>query len=307
MSAKRPIIIDTDPGIDDAVALGIALFARELDVKLITTVSGNVGIEHVTNNALKLLTFWTLSTPVAKGAARPLLREVRDASEVHGVTGMEGYEFPEPNRGNLLNITAVQAMYQTLKESEEKITIVAIGPLTNVALLLREYPEIKGKIAEIVLMGGALGRGNFGVLSEFNIAVDPEAAKIVFESGLAIAMTPLDVGLKALVYPQDSEEIKQMNQTGDMMYSLFKKYRGGSFNTGLKMYDSCAIAYLLKPEMFTVQNVFVAVETKGEYTSGATVIDLKASLGKAANCKVCVDIDEELFKAWFLAALKRCH
>ncbi|WP_347252961.1 ribonucleoside hydrolase RihC [Leminorella grimontii] len=307
MSAKRPIIIDTDPGIDDAVALGIALFARELDVKLITTVSGNVGIEHVTNNALKLLTFWTLSTPVAKGAARPLLREVRDASEVHGVTGMEGYEFPEPNRGNLLNITAVQAMYQTLKESEEKITIVAIGPLTNVALLLREYPEIKGKIGEIVLMGGALGRGNFGVLSEFNIAVDPEAAKIVFESGLAIAMTPLDVGLKALVYPQDSEEIKQMNQTGDMMYSLFKKYRGGSFNTGLKMYDSCAIAYLLKPEMFTVQNVFVAVETKGEYTSGATVIDLKASLGKAANCKVCVDIDEELFKAWFLAALKRCH
>ncbi|GKX54486.1 ribonucleoside hydrolase RihC [Leminorella grimontii] len=307
MSAKRPIIIDTDPGIDDAVALGIALFARELDVKLITTVSGNVGIEHVTNNALKLLTFWTLSTPVAKGAARPLLREVRDASEVHGVTGMEGYEFPEPNRGNLLNITAVQAMYQTLKESEEKITIVAIGPLTNVALLLREYPEIKGKIAEIVLMGGALGRGNFGVLSEFNIAVDPEAAKIVFESGLAIAMTPLDVGLKALVYPQDSEEIKQMNQTGDMMYSLFRKYRGGSFNTGLKMYDSCAIAYLLKPEMFTVQNVFVAVETKGEYTSGATVIDLKASLGKAANCKVCVDIDEELFKAWFLAALKRCH
>lgn len=307
MSAKRPIIIDTDPGIDDAVALGIALFARELDVKLITTVSGNVGIEHVTNNALKLLTFWTLSTPVAKGAARPLLREVRDASEVHGVTGMEGYEFPEPNRGNLLNITAVQAMYQTLKESEEKITIVAIGPLTNVALLLREYPEIKEKIAEIVLMGGALGRGNFGVLSEFNIAVDPEAAKIVFESGLAIAMTPLDVGLKALVYPQDSEEIKQMNQTGDMMYSLFKKYRGGSFNTGLKMYDSCAIAYLLKPEMFTVQNVFVAVETKGEYTSGATVIDLKDSLGKAANCKVCVDIDEELFKAWFLAALKRCH
>ncbi len=307
MSAKRPIIIDTDPGIDDAVALGIALFARELDVKLITTVSGNVGIEHVTNNALKLLTFWTLNTPVAKGAARPLLREVRDASEVHGVTGMEGYEFPEPNRGNLLNITAVQAMYQTLKESEEKITIVAIGPLTNVALLLREYPEIKEKIAEIVLMGGALGRGNFGVLSEFNIAVDPEAAKIVFESGLAIAMTPLDVGLKALVYPQDSEEIKQMNQTGDMMYSLFKKYRGGSFNTGLKMYDSCAIAYLLKPEMFTVQNVFVAVETKGEYTSGATVIDLKASLGKAANCKVCVDIDEELFKTWFLAALKRCH
>lgn len=307
MGAKRPIIIDTDPGIDDAVALGIALFARELDVRLITTVSGNVGIEHVTNNALKLLTFWNLDVPVARGATRPLLREVKDASEVHGVTGMAGYDFPEPDLKNLLATTAVEATYQTLKQSEEKITIVAIGPLTNIALLLREHPEIKEKIAEIVLMGGALGRGNFGVLSEFNIAIDPEAAKIVFESGLSIAMAPLDVGLKALVYPQDSEEIRQMNQTGDMIYSLFKRYRGGSFNTGLKMYDSCAIAYLLKPDMFTVQNVFVGIETRGEYTSGATVIDLKASLGKDANCKVCVDIDKALFKSWFLAALKRCR
>lgn len=303
---KKNIIIDTDPGIDDAVALGIALFSEELDVKLITTVAGNVGIEYVTDNMLKLLSFWDLSIPVAKGADRPLVREVQDASNVHGVTGMAGYDFPEPDKKNLLSITAVEAMYKTIMNNPEKTTIVAIGPLTNIALLLREYPGVKSKIHEVILMGGALGRGNFGVLSEFNIAVDPEAAKIVFESGISLHMAPLEVGLKALVYPEDSAAIKEMNKTGDMMYYLFKTYRGGSFGTGLKMYDSCAIAYLLKPELFEVKETFVGIELTGEYTAGATIVDLKDSLGKEKNCKVCVDIDEVSFKKWFMDSLNKC-
>ncbi len=155
-------------------------------------------------------------------------------------------------------------------------------------------------------MGGALGRGNFGVLSEFNIAIDPEAATIVFESGLPLSVAPLDVGAKALVYPEDSAKIKEMNQTGDMMVQLFKKYRGGSFGTGLKMYDSCAIAYLLCPEMFTVQETFVAIETQGAYTAGATIVDLNNRLKQKNNCRVCVDIDEALFKEWFLQAISKC-
>lgn len=303
---KRSVIIDTDPGIDDAVALGIALFSEKLDVKLLTSVAGNVGIHHVTNNLLKLLNFWGSNVPVARGASRPLLEDVRDASDIHGESGMDGYDFPDPKTENLLKISAVQAMYQELSTSEERITLVAIGPLTNIALLLREYPEIRAKIEEIVLMGGALGRGNFGVLSEFNIAIDPEAAKIVFESGLSITVAPLDVGLKALVYPNESEYIRQMNPTGEMICALFKKYRGGSFQTGLKMYDSTAIAYLLCPEMFEVQEVFVGVETKGEYTMGASIIDLHGFLNKPANARVCVDIDEQQFKKWFLASLKNC-
>ena len=306
MSKKRPIIIDTDPGIDDAVALGIALFSETLDVRLITTVAGNVGIQYVTDNLLKLLTFWNLQVPVAKGAASPLIRAVKDASDVHGVTGMAGYEFPAPNMDNLLDMTAVEAMHKTISESQEAITIMAIGPLTNVALLLREYPDIKQKIKEIVLMGGALGRGNFGILSEFNFGVDPEAAKIVFESGIPLVVAALDVGLKALVYPEDSEKIKEMNKTGDMMYYLFKKYRGGSFSTGLKMYDSCAVAYLLAPEIFTVQEVYTAIEVHGEYTAGASIIDLKGSLGQQPNSRVCTDIDEVKFKEWFLKAIEAC-
>ncbi|MGY3777802.1 ribonucleoside hydrolase RihC [Isobaculum melis] len=304
--SKRAVIIDTDPGIDDAVALAIALYSEALDVRLLTTVAGNVSCDKVTNNLLKLLAFFKKEIPVAKGAARPLLREAIDASDVHGLSGMEGYDFPEASNHLLLEEHAVEAMYRVIMEATSKITLVGIGPLTNFALLLRIHPEVAEKIDEIVIMGGAIAGGNKGVTSEFNIAVDPEAAKIVFESGIKIAMAGLDVGLKALVFPEDSEKIKLMNPVGDMMYHLFKKYRGGSFATGLKMYDSCAMAYLLKPEMFELVDTYVAVETTGALTSGTTLVDFKGYLGQAANTKVCVDIDEAVFKSWFLAAIENC-
>lgn len=304
---KRPIIIDTDPGIDDAVAIAIALFAEELDVKLITTVAGNVSLEKVTYNVMRLLKYFEKENiPVAAGSAKPLAREAIDASGIHGVTGMEGYDFEEPDMNKLLKINAIEAMHVTLLASDEPITIVPIGPLTNIALLLATYPEVKSKIKEIVLMGGSTGRGNSGVMAEFNIHVDPEAAKMVFQSGLPIAVAPLDVGLKALVYPEDSEIIKDMNKTGEMFYSLFKKYRGGSFGTGLKMYDACAIAYLLKPEMYEVVETFVDIETQGELTLGCSVMDFKGYMKKAANAKVCVDIDPAIFKEWFMTSVKKC-
>lgn len=303
---KRKIIIDTDPGIDDAVALAIALFSEKLDTRLITTIAGNVSIEKVTKNILKLLPFYGKKIPVAVGSARPLLAEPIDASGVHGKTGMDGYDFPEEDKSLLLEKNAVEAMYDVIMESDDKITLVPIGPLTNIAILIRQYPEVKDKIDEVVLMGGSVSRGNAGVYSEFNIKADPEAAKIVFESGLNIVMAPLDVGLKALVYPEDSEIIKDMNKVGDMFYNLFKTYRGGSFKTGLKMYDSCAIAYLLKPEMFTIEETFVGIETKGEFTSGATCVDLRGYCGMPNNARVTLDIDEAMFKEWFLESIRNC-
>lgn len=302
----RPIIIDTDPGIDDAVAIAIALYAEELDVRLLTTVSGNVSLAKVTTNLLKLMAFFEKEIPVAAGAYQPLMREVVDASDIHGSTGMDGYDFPAAAEHLLTGRHAVEEMYHTIMASEEKMTLVGIGPLTNFALLFSTYPAVKEKIAEIVIMGGSTGRGNKGVLSEFNIAVDPEAAKIVFEAGLPIAVAPLDVGWKALVLPEDSEIIKTHGKTGDMMYQLFKKYRGGSFTTGLKMYDACAVAYLLEPEMFTIAETFVGIETTGEYTAGATIVDLKGYLGKPANANVCIDVDEARFKAWMLKRIKNC-
>ncbi|QUL52681.1 ribonucleoside hydrolase RihC [Paenibacillus tritici] len=303
----RPIIIDTDPGIDDAVAIAIALYSEELDVRLITTVAGNVGLDKVTYNALRLLKFFNKNVPVALGADRPLIKDPIDASDIHGSTGMDGFDFEEPTEDLVLKENAVNAMYRVIMESKEPITIVPIAPLTNIALLLKMYPEVKKNIAEIVLMGGSTGRGNAGVMSEFNIYGDPEAAKIVFQSDLPIVMVGLDVGLKALVYPEDSAQLKVMNQTGNMIYQLFQKYRGGSMKTGLKMYDSTAIAYLLQPEMFQVVDTFVDIELHGSMTTGCTVVDFKGYLGKPNNAKVCVDIDPQMFKQWFMDSLKKCN
>jgi len=306
MENKRKLIIDTDPGIDDAIAIAIALFSEKLDVKLITTVAGNVSLDLVTENTLKLLTFFGKDIPVAKGAAEPLIQKFDDAKNVHGASGMDGYNFGEPNRNNLLEEHAVNAMRRTILESQTPVTIAAIGPLTNIALLLKMYPEVKKNIDEIVFMGGSLTRGNKTVMGEFNIATDPEAAKIVFESGVNLVMAGLDVGLKALVYPQDSEKIKTLGKTGDMMYCLFQKYRGGSFKTGLKMYDSCAIAYLLCPEMYDLQDTFIDVETQSPLTLGCTIVDLKGYMHRSPNAKVCVDIDAEIFKKWFMESIEKC-
>ncbi len=306
MENKRKLIIDTDPGIDDAIAIAIALFSEKLDVKLITTVAGNVSLDLVTENTLKLLTFFGKDIPVAKGAAEPLIQKFDDAKNVHGASGMDGYNFGEPNRNNLLEEHAVNAMRRTILESQTPVTIAAIGPLTNIALLLKMYPEVKKNIDEIVFMGGSLTRGNKTVMGEFNIATDPEAAKIVFESGVNLVMAGLDVGLKALVYPQDSEKIKTFGKTGDMMYCLFQKYRGGSFKTGLKMYDSCAIAYLLCPEMYDLQDTFIDVETQSPLTLGCTIVDLKGYMHRSPNAKVCVDIDAEIFKKWFMESIEKC-
>lgn len=303
---RRQIIIDTDPGIDDAVGLAIALFNEKLDVKLITTVAGNVDIDKTTNNVLKLLDFFEKDVPVAKGASKPMIRQLDTASDVHGHSGMDGYEFPEPVR-QVMNKHAVEAMRDTILGSHTPITLVPIGPLTNIALLLSTYPEVKNHIDEIVLMGGSITRGNKSPMAEFNIYVDPEAAKIVFHSGIPVVMCGLDVGLKALIYYEQSLKLKETNKTGEMIYSLFSHYRGGSLKTGLKMYDSTAIAYLLAPDMYTVQACFVDIETKGELTYGCTVVDLKNYWKKPANAKVCVDIDAEKFRDWFVKELSKAN
>lgn len=302
---KRKLIIDTDPGIDDAVAIAIALFDETLDVKLITTVAGNVDVEKTTNNALKLVEFFGKDVPVAKGAKKPLVLELEDASHIHGKTGLDGYEFKESNRKPLED-DAIVAMKKVIMESDSPITLMPIGPLTNIALLLSVYPEVKENIQEIVLMGGSTIRGNKTPMGEFNMATDPEAADIVFRSGLSIVMCGLDLGENALLYKEDSERIRRLNKTGDMIYSLFKHYRGGSLHKGLKMYDSFAIAYIVEPEMFKTQDCYVAVETSSPLTKGCTVVDLNNYWGKKSNVKVCLGVDEDRFKEWLINAIAKC-
>lgn len=305
--SKINLIIDTDPGIDDALAIAIALFSDKVDVKLITTVAGNVSLDKVTYNARRLLKFFKKEEiPIAKGCSSPLIRKLKIASSVHGISGMEGWDFEEPEK-EILKEHAIIAMKNILMQSDEKTTIMAIGPLTNIAMLIKMYPEVKEKIERIVFMGGSLTRGNHGVMSEFNVNVDPEAAYIVIHSGIKIVMSGLDIGLKALILPEDSEIIKKNNKTGEMAYALFKKYRGGSFNTGLKMYDSTAIAYILEPNLFSFEETYLDVELKGEMTKGCTIVDLKGYLKKEANATVLTDVDAKKFREWFIKSLLNCN
>lgn len=295
--SRTPIILDTDPGIDDAVAIAAALFAPQLDVKLITTVAGNVSVEKTTRNALQLMHFWQKDIPVAQGAATPLVRKLRDAAYVHGESGMEGYAFVEHSR-KPLEVPAFEAIYQCLNSSDEPVTLVTIGPLTNIALLLTQYPQSKNKIKRLVMMGGSAGRGNFTPNAEFNIAIDPEAAARVFDSGLDIVMCGLDVTNQAMLSPDYLQRLPQLNQTGKMLHALFSHYRSGSMATGLRMHDLCAIAWLVKPDLFRMQPCFVAVETHGEYTAGTTVVDIENRYQRQANAQVALDLDVPGFRSW---------
>lgn len=264
---RLPIILDTDPGIDDAAAIAAALFAPQLDLQLMTTVAGNVSVEKTTRNALQLLHFWNADVPLAQGSAKPLLRSLRDAAYVHGESGMEGYDFVEHDRQPLAK-PAFIALRDALMSAPEPITLVAIGPLTNIALLLMHYPEFTFNIRRLVIMGGSAGRGNFTPNAEFNIAVDPEAAARVFQSGIEIVMCGLDVTNQAMLTPDYLASLPTLNRTGKMLHALFSHYRSGTMRTGVRMHDLCAIAWLVRPELFTLKPCFVAVETQGTIPPG---------------------------------------
>lgn len=306
---RIPLIIDTDPGIDDAAALAIAVASRQLDIRLITTVAGNVNINQVTTNAGRLLSFFGSDIPLAQGASGPLLGKTADAAAIHGSSGLGNVLLPDPALNRLLSMGAVEAIADILRQTDEKITLLPIGPLTNIALLLKSYPELKKKIARIILMGGSCARGNLSIYGEFNIEADPEAARIVFTAGCPLTMVGLDVGEIALLQAEDCQKMRKMNKTGAMLYELFDFYRGGkgSMETGLKMYDSFALAYLLDPEMFETVDCFVGIETKGEYTRGATAVDLDHQMNQAANATVTVSVDALRFRTWFLKGIAACQ
>lgn len=302
---KKSAIISTDPGIDDAVAIALALFSEQLEVKLICPIFGNVSLENTKLNTEKLLTLYKKSPRIVLGSHKPLLRNSINASNVHGKSGMDGYSFPASNILVDETITAAAAMHEVVNQSDDKTTIIGIGPLTDIALYIHLYPQDFKKIEKIVVMGGSLGRGNYGVLSEFNFAADPEAAKIVFDSGIPIQVAPMEVGRQAKVMPEVSEKIKKLGAIGDMFYQLFSKYRGGSFATGLSMYDALAIGLVLNPTMFDIVSTRVEIETTGLLTAGASLIDLKGYLDLPANAEVAVSVDPKQFEEWFIEAIAK--
>lgn len=296
-----PVIIDCDPGHDDAIALVLALASPELDVKAVTSSAGNQTPDKTLRNVLRMLTLLKRpDIPVAGGALKPLMRELIIADNVHGESGLDGPALPEPGFA-AQSCTAVELMANILRDSVEPVTIVATGPQTNVALLLNSHPELHAKIERIVIMGGAMVLGNWQPAVEFNIYVDPEAAEIVFQSGLPVVMAGLDVTHKAQIHVEDIERFRRIGnpistivaELLDFFLEYHKDEKWGF--VGAPLHDPCTIAWLLKPEMFTTVERWVGVETQGKYTQGMTVVDFYNLTGKTPNTTVMLDIDRRAF------------
>lgn len=302
---KKPVIISTDPGIDDVVAITIALFSGELDVKLIAATWGNVPLDKTLNNTLKLETFLKTNVPIVSGASRPLLRNLIDASDVHGKSGMDGYDFPEPDTSLLQSKLAAEAIHEVVVNSQEKVTLVQIGPATDYALYFRQYPEDLSRIDQLVIMGGAIGRGNWGPYSEYNVAGDPEAAQIVFSSNVKILLAPLELGHQAFVTQTTMEKVKKLGRAGDMLYHLLSKLNDKTETNGREIYDALAVGMLLKPQMYEFKPAYVVVDTKSPNAYGASVIDFDNFFNKSANAQVGVQVDQVAFAEWLIDAIRK--
>ncbi|EKB29334.1 pyrimidine-specific ribonucleoside hydrolase RihA [Aeromonas dhakensis] len=296
-----PVILDCDPGHDDAIALILALASPELKVLAVTTSAGNQTPDKTLNNALRILTLLGRDDiPVATGAPKPLARELIIADNVHGESGLDGPKLPDPAFAPVA-MTALELMAKCLRESPEPVTLVPTGPLTNIALLLAAHPELKSKIARIVLMGGAAGAGNWTPAAEFNIYVDPEAADMVFKSGLPITMCGLDVTHQAQVMDEDIERVRAITnpvaQCVAGLLDFFMIYhRDPKWGfAGAPLHDPCTIAWLLAPALFHGVECRVDIETGGTHTSGMTVVDRYGLTGKAANALVLLGLDRAGF------------
>lgn len=292
------IIMDTDPGIDDAAALTMAINDPALDLKLVTAVAGNVTVDKTTANALKIVNFFKQDIPVAAGAKQPLIKPFEDAARIHGESGMPGYDFGD-DYGEPIAKSAVEALHDEIMAADEPITLVPTGSYTNIALLFSQYPEVKDHIKEIVAMGGTLSKGNMTSAAEFNVFTDPHAAKIMYDSGVPIVMVGLDITLKALLTPDTLDKLATMGRAGEMLHDLITHYNDGDEN-GHPMHDVNTIFYLLHPEAITTEEMWVDIQTEGP-AMGETVGDIRGAYhdGKT-NAKVCVDIDTDYFNKWFL-------
>ena len=305
MIKKRPVILDGDPGHDDAIAWVLAAASDEFDIKAITTVAGNQTLEKVTYNARRIAALLHLDIEVAKGRNRPLCGDLIIAPNFHGETGLDGPVLPEP-RNELSKLSAIEMMEKVLRESDEKVTIITTGAQTNIAALLLAHPELKEKIELISTMGGGLRNGNWTSGAEFNILVDPEAAYNVYHSGVPLQMCGLDVTERALVYPEDWQRIRELNNpVAEVVAGWFDFFFIHVSSLGWKgatTHDPCAVMSILHPEIFTIKDYYVDIELSGKYCRGATIADYHNRLGNKPNCRCVVDVDREKFVEYLVEA-----
>jgi purine nucleosidase len=309
---RREIIIDCDPGHDDALAILLALgSAEELETLAITVVAGNVPLALTAANARAVVELAARrDVPVHAGCARPLVRELVTAEYIHGRSGLDGALLPAPT-APLAEAHAVDALIDLVRARPPgRVTLCTIGPLTNVALALLKAPDLAPRLKEIALMGGAIGEGNITPAAEFNVYVDPHAAQLVFEAGIPLTMFGLDVTHQALVTPARLAAIRAQGTPVSAavaglleFYNIYDQTRRG--RPGAPLHDPCTIAWLLRPELFSGRACHVAIETKGEHTLGRTVVDWSRRLTLPANAMVMDRIDAECFFALLTERLAR--
>jgi pyrimidine-specific ribonucleoside hydrolase len=305
---RIPVIIDCDPGHDDALAITLALARPELDVLGITTIGGNSTLANTTRNALRVLALLgRTDVPVAAGPDQPLVRPLETAPQVHGVSGLDGADLPEP-ASEPRPEGALEFLRATLAAAPAPVTLIPVGPLTNIGLLLRTYPAIAEKIAGISLMGGAMGAGNWTPAAEFNIWVDPEAARIVFRSGLPITMHGLDVTHKALMGLPEADRLDAVGtRVGHVFADLlrfFTKFHVDKYGTAdTPIHDAVAVAHVALPGLVTTRRYHVDVETTGDITRGRTIVDDRGQPGETPNVDVALDIDRARFAELVIEAV----
>ncbi len=305
MSKKIPVIIDADTGVDDALALVLACASDKLDILAVTAVAGNTSLEHSTRNTLNVLHLLGRDDiPVAAGADRPLSRDLMKASGVHGFTGLRGYTFEQNNTQALVKDKAWDLMRSILAASEEKVTIIAIGPMTNVAHLLEKYPEVKGRIERVVFMGTSYHDGNPTPVATFNVLVDPEAFRKVLFSGVELYACPLETTRKLFISEEEKEKLRQISgPAAKLAYGVlggygrateeelaliaaaddeeyFEEKRQKASLSSHSLHDPATVAFVCAPELFSYKKYYCDVECKGELTTGFTLIDMANYYGK---------------------------
>lgn len=296
----QPVIIDTDPGIDDALAIMLAAASPEIDLLGIIAVAGNLSLEVTTRNAAALADRLRLPCPIGAGASGPIgRRATRFAEDVHGFSGLGTVTLPRSTR---VVEPGIPLMARLVDESPARVTVLAIGPLTNVALLLTQYPNAHSGIERVVMMGGGTleHTGNVTAAAEFNIYADPEAAARVMDSGIPITMVGLNVTQEALVSLDDLPRlVASGGQIAEMTRALLSSYREAedrNSRVGRALHDSLAAAAIIDPAVLVTSRRHVDVETSGRFTTGMTVVDFR-DLTDEGNCDVAVEVDAVRFRA----------
>jgi pyrimidine-specific ribonucleoside hydrolase len=309
MTERIPFILDCDPGHDDALALVVGLARPELRLLAVTTVAGNAGLPETTRNALRVLTLLgRTDIPVAAGAAGPLLRPLHVADHVHGASGLEGADLPEP-AFSARPEGAIELFRAILEASPEPVTIAAVGPLTNIALFVRTHPELVDRIAGIRVMGGAITEGNSTASAEFNIWQDPEAARIVFDCGQPITLMTLDTTHQALFTTADVERLEALGTRVAAVFAdllrFFGRFHAQRYGwDGSPIHDAVSVAHLAVPDLVRTVPYRVDVETTSELTRGRTVVDLYGQTRRPPNVDVGREIDRGRFVELLIDAVR---